>query len=99
MKYAILFENFATRQPRVFILFFQNSTLLDNSLYSLSTMAQIASNIANQNAAAQPKQIYIYIYIYIDIYIMNIASNQIMLMSLLDPLQIILILRLDISGH
>ena len=30
---------------------------------------------------------------------MNIASNQIMLMSLLDPLQIILILRLDISGH
>ena len=91
MKYAILFENFATRQPRVFILFFQNSTLLDNSLYSLSTMAQIASNIANQNAAAQPKQIYIYI--------MNIASNQIMLMSLLDPLQIILILRLDISGH
>ena len=95
MKYAILFENFATRHPRVFILFFQNSTLLDNSLYSLSTMAQIASNIANQNAAAQPKQIYIYIYIYI----MNIASNQIMLMSLLDPLQIILILRLDISGH
>ena len=93
MKYAILFENFATRQPRVFILFFQNSTLLDNSLYSLSTMAQIASNIANQNAAAQPKQRYIYIYI------MNIASNQIMLMSLLDPLQIILILRLDISGH
>ena len=58
MKYAILFENFATRQPRVFILFFQNSTLLDNSLYSLSTMAQIASNTANQNAAAQPKQIY-----------------------------------------
>ena len=76
----------------VFLFFFsQNSTLLDNSLYSLSTMAQIASNIANQNAAAQPKQIYIYI--------MNIASNQIMLMSLLDPLQIILILRLDISGH
>ena len=93
MKYAILFPNFATRQPRVFILFFQNSTLLDNSLYSLSTMAQIASNIANQNAAAQPKQIYIYILI------KNIASNQIMLMSLLDPLQIILILRLDISGH
>ena len=61
MKYAILFENFATRQTRVFILFFQNSTLLDNSLYSLSTMAQIASNIANQNAAAQPKQIDIYI--------------------------------------